>query len=586
MAQLPGLTPRTPSATERTKHRPEIKDTYLKSPQREAQSKAESTANPGVPTEAPSSDSILQASLWQRFENALLFFDPAIEWFFRLKGTKTHIDLTDAEQRILRCFADKIHAEHLTNAQLLQFLVTTPINPDNFEHRQALVSLGLLSPFLNACIDIFCAQGKPLRGVRLLYNGHLTVPTVNLFQMAEALGLEHGTVHATSHNTRFQAKGPLEGILRQKSLFCLDGEATDELPESPTDNVLRRVENQLFYARKRQEILFIDKPKELLSQDLPPNIRRSIECGEIRFLIHNSTDYAAFEKNRSKFSQVYAADIRSSLLKKFEERIVAESTVQIAAREVMQKWHKNLCDTKIVVKGYGSIGRSTVRALRRLGIEGRNITVIEPNAGRRRSAAKSVGQVLTKDERNDDEHAVVFVATSGKPTITRQNAALFAKNTMYFSYVSGGNGVDVTDIHEVAAKAHAAHRPKNTRHSPTLYDMNFDLPFGAENRHVTLINCLRVDDANELFVQCPVNLSEDPTPTRNGVTATAVLAAAIELAQRKSPGIFVPSMGLQKRVLRCARHYGLHRMSPIKPRLQILGAGRAELIDDPQSLIP
>lgn len=480
---------------------------------------------------------------------------------------------TGAEAAALRRYADS--AENRPLSGVLLHLLSERIDPTQARGKVAhdtLVELKLLHPFVDQVLDLLRTSGPAfdLTNVRFHYYGHMTRATMSLFQILRGLNLGVGSATRTYYSGTY----PVEMVL-ERQLFAdrlekqhVEGIGTEII--SDPKKLRTHIVSEAYEARARGEIFVVDRGGDLVAGGpLGDDVLAMIRQGDIRFVMHNTNDRTALFAFKAQTGiEPWIVDLAGSRIKALEGRVIGEQYALLAQRLVRTKWRTRMGDLPVVVKGFGLLGESVVRALRRLGMPASQITVVEPREDRRLRAAKRGCTVLAQDERRDVPKSVVFVATAGL-CMDAHNVVEFAKETMVIPLTSGGKGVDVESIfgaHEgnlrTTDSRSGGHR-RLDNDSQMFTDVAATLPDGSGSlRTAHLINCAR-QAANLPYRLYPLNLVEAPWADRFSVTASAVALAVSAAKQMQAPGTVGLPRTLETQTIRLFHKHGLHELQAL-----------------------
>lgn len=478
--------------------------------------------------------------------------------------------MTDREREALAFLGAKSDLTPL--AQVEKVLAATPRNDDvGLRAREAAVELGLIPQFVHDAIPTLrqwmATNSVCLDSAQLFYNGHLTHAMISLPYVLNALGMPRLRVTAGRYSGDITAKAILESMLpRPRSALELRAGGNRDRLVSVGDKS-EGFRRELDVARAAGRTLLAAKSGYLASRGA---WSREETRGDIRFLSHNAHDATALRRFRRRR---YITSVRGSLFKLLEARFVGEATALAASRIVREKWGLPIRDTKVYVLGYGTIGRSLTRAMRRFGLSSDSIVVVEPDLARRRQAS-AVCTALPSLPESSDPRAVIF-NTASETALHAGNVTLAAEHALAFNLASSGLGVDVESILDAAdsrkevgrASYHPFVRvdPDTDAILPSTRDARctFKRPGGVV-RSVELINV--ADGRREEPAMHALNLSEAPWPDRFAcTTAMAVIMGVLGAMAQRAPGIVPTPRDLERRLMRQLLATGIRDLRPLDP---------------------
>jgi hypothetical protein len=481
-----------------------------------------------------------------------------------------NLDLRSHEVKLLRQVSVDPQRRRPVGELLLR-LLSEPLDtktPRGLRRHQALHDLCLLHPYIDNLRQFLATRlgQNDLSTVRFFYSGHMTLATLSLFQLLRSLELGGAAAIRSTSSGTFPAQTVIEEMLKTQATSTL---GPSDPPVGTSAQARERFFAEARLAASEGRMLIADRAGGLLNGDaIPDDIRALMRAGTIRFLMHNSDDRQALQP----FAQeAWVVNVAGSLLKAREGRVIGEQFALLAVREAREAWGTRLGEGHVVVKGFGLLGKSVVRALRRLGMPGERITVVEPDRSKHRAAAAMGCRVVADDQPSSHERVAIFVATPGT-SIDADNAWAYGREALVLAITSAGKGVDVNSIKQAASKPG---RIVNARHGVYggLADggsPSFDLKFhradttGENDRDVTLINCSCQQSTAGFHYACDaLNLREAPWPDRFNATVAAVSLGVVTAMQLAGPGVWPVDRHLETAALRLYAAAGLSGVRPL-----------------------
>lgn len=361
-----------------------------------------------------------------------------------------------------------------------------------------------------------------LAGAHVFYNGHATTSAMAMFSTFEALGLRS----ASMKRSGYSGENGVATILRSR-LVRLNGSDTN-VDIADSDALFAMLETA------RAPIILVNAGPMFVGKTLPDALRARIECGDIRFILHNAADIQAFAQLDFK---AWVVDLANSELKHMEAAVIGEQFAIHAAYVSLRHHHEPLSKTTTIVKGAGVIGGGVVRGLLAMGLSPKNIVVIDRDpAVLERVRALGIDQAYVTEPADLAQRptGVAVIATPGVG-FGAAEAKLYPTKTVVLTSTSGGKGVALDGIASVMRGA--LHLPYGFgSYGYTMGTMKSQMQYVDVFRQIIVPNCHDGGTGSGALRAYPVNLA-NPVLSERLVTAPMLAVATLEALALPGPGV-------------------------------------------------
>jgi hypothetical protein len=415
------------------------------------------------------------------------------------------------------------------------------------ETLQTLKDLRFFSEFWSKGMDILAARFKPnqLSDCAFLYNGHATFAMTSLLPTLNAFAPGATNLWVSKQSGTPSAREIIR-IQKPTQMFA-EAKFTRGLEDgmkvrSKTIADLLDVRMRMPQGEWGTQNMIVDKIGPWLSSlggILPGQVVR----GEVRAIVHNRDDFDAL-KGIERF--VWGVDFASSEIKAMEARFIGEQFALMGAREIRAKGWGRAADVPLVINGFGLLGEQLGHALLRLGMDPKNVTVVDPDPGAQ-ERARALGFSTTLERK---PRALVINASPGLG-IGGHNLDKFGEDLIVMSMTSGGKGIDFKAL--CATANSMSEVPVKRRSQQAIKDV--DLVFDRTNTRARII-------AEGL----PPNLVDEMWGDRYQLTSMGVSAAALQAAELTKPGIAAFDPKLDRDLIDAAKRAGLFDLRALDAR--------------------